>query len=263
MNHPLISIVTIVFNNVQSIEKTVKSVIEQSYPNFEYIVIDGASTDGTVALLNKYSDQIHQLVSEPDKGLYDAMNKGVDRCNGDYVIFMNSGDWFYNNNVLKEIFTSADMREYDFIYGATELRTESGSRIYKSGNASNFWKKLVIHQSLFTKREICLSNKFDLSYKVSADFDFIYKLFFFRHKFKQLDVVVSSFDMVGYSHHHRYIGFKEDRKIALKYEGRRLLSYRVYLHYVKISALGRTVDFLKGYLPTVYTPLKKLWNRNT
>ena len=100
---PLISIVTISYNAVNLIEKTILSVVEQDTADFEYIVIDGGSTDGTVEVIRKYENAISYWVSESDKGIFDAMNKALSVAKGDWVIFMNSGDCFYNNHVLSEI----------------------------------------------------------------------------------------------------------------------------------------------------------------
>ena len=100
---PKITIVTISYNIVTYIEKTILSVVNQTYPNIEYIVIDGGSTDGTLDVIKKYSDKITYWVSESDKGIYDAMNKGIDAATGDWINFMNAGDVFYHNNVIDEI----------------------------------------------------------------------------------------------------------------------------------------------------------------
>ena len=98
MNNPLISVVTVSYNAVTTIEKTILSVINQNYSNIEYIVIDGGSIDGTVDIIKKYADKITYWVSEPDKGIYDAMNKGIIVATGEWINFMNTGDTFYNEN---------------------------------------------------------------------------------------------------------------------------------------------------------------------
>src|SRR5699024_3733405 len=105
--NPKISIITVVFNNAKDIEYTIQSVLNQSYEHVEYIIIDGLSTDGTLDILNKYRAQIDILISEKDKGIYDAMNKGLEQATGDYVLFLNSGDAFYDKNTLSEVFTDS------------------------------------------------------------------------------------------------------------------------------------------------------------
>ncbi len=255
---PLVSIITVVFNAAEVLEKTIKSVLDQSYTNIEYIIIDGGSKDGTVDIIKKYEKDIAYWVSEPDKGIYYAMNKGIDRATGEWINFMNAGDWFYNRESVAAVFGGRELNGYDIVYGNTEKRRAENSLIYIPGDASNFYKRLMIHQSTFSRAELNRKYKFDTSYRVSADFDFMFKVFFYKHKALHVDVIVSSFDLVGFSHHNRYIGFKEDIKIALSHKGNFWLSLRVCLFYIYIIAIGRIIDFLKRYFPTVYARLKKL-----
>lgn len=101
-NNPLISVVTVSYNAVSTIEQTILSVINQTYPHIEYIIIDGGSTDGTVDIIKKYADKIAYWVSEPDKGIYDAMNKGIKVATGEWINFMNSGDCLYRNDTIEK-----------------------------------------------------------------------------------------------------------------------------------------------------------------
>lgn len=257
MNEPLISIITVVYNDVNSIEKTINSVLSQTYKNIEFIIIDGGSTDGTVAIIEKYNSKISYWVSEKDKGIYDAMNKGISAATGDWVNFMNCGDWLFSDLTIETVFKSRKIEDYDIIYGNTEMRRENDYRVHIPSNRENFWKKLVVHQSIFSRLEINNKYPFDTRFKVSADFDFIYKIFFFKHSILYLNIIISSFDMVGYSHHHRYLGFSEDRQIALKYKGNLMVSMKVYFHYVRITIIGKCIDFLKKFSPFLYWTLKK------
>ena len=116
---PVLSVITIVYNNVRDIERTMLSVLNQTYHAIEYIVIDGASTDGTLDIIKQYKNRITKLISEKDKGIYDAMNKGLAIATGDYVIFMNSGDEFYATDTVAKVFASAP--DADIYYGETEM----------------------------------------------------------------------------------------------------------------------------------------------
>src|ERR1700748_1301528 len=105
---PTLSVITIVYNNARDIERTILSVVNQTWPNIEYIMVDGLSTDGTLEIINKYKNRIAKLISEKDEGIYDAMNKGLALASGDYVLFMNSGDEIYAPDTAANVFASAD-----------------------------------------------------------------------------------------------------------------------------------------------------------
>jgi glycosyltransferase involved in cell wall biosynthesis len=230
------------------------SVINQTYKNIEYIIIDGGSTDGTVDIIKKYEDKISYWVSEPDKGIYYAMNKGIDKANGEWINFMNSGDWFYNKSVISLIFEN-DYSVYDLVYGNTEKRCTDKTIIEKAGK---FWKPGIVHQSIFSKTTLNKKYKFDNSYKIAADFDFTYKVFVKGYKTLYLDITITSFDMIGISHYNRYIGFKECRNISLKYEGNLFFKYEVYFHFLHVTILYKGIDILKKYFHPIYNFLKQI-----
>ncbi len=174
---PKISIITIVYNNVRDIEHTILSVINQTYSNIEYIIIDGASTDGTLDIIHNYRGSIDILVSEKDNGIYDAMNKGLAKATGDYVLFLNSGDELFDTNTLQTIVDKG--KHADIIYGETKLIDENrniiGDRRHKAPEQFN-WKSFqygmnVCHQAIYVKREV--AEPYDLQYKLSADVDWV------------------------------------------------------------------------------------------
>ena len=154
-NNPLISVVTVSYNAVSVIEQTIFSVINQTYPNVEYIIIDGGSTDGTVDIIKKYADKITYWVSEPDKGIYDAMNKGIELATGEWINFMNAGDSFYSFSILELIFGQTIFSN-DIIYGDTlflapnleyvrkTLPLDTISRCMPFGHQSTFVNTLFI-----------------------------------------------------------------------------------------------------------------------
>jgi len=174
---PTLSVITVVYNNAADIERTLLSVINQTYPNIEYIVIDGASTDGTLQIIEKYTNKIAKLISEPDKGIYDAMNKGLALATGDYVIFMNSADEFYSAETVANVFAAAP--DADIYYGETEMigaNNESlGQRRHKA--PENFtWRDFkygmsISHQAIYIKRSLVKS--YEPKYQLSADIDWI------------------------------------------------------------------------------------------
>lgn len=176
---PKLTVITIVYNNVRDIERTIKSVLNQSYKNIEYIVIDGASTDGTSEVIEKYKAQISKIVTEADKGIYDAMNKGLAIATGRYVLFMNSGDEIYDENTVQDIFDTSPGA--DIYYGETEMFNDNWESLGKRRHEvpEEFdWTSFrfgmnVSHQSIYIRRS--LTEPFDLTYKYSSDIDWIIK----------------------------------------------------------------------------------------
>ena len=174
---PTLSVITVVYNNARDIERTMLSVLNQTYGAIEYIVVDGASTDGTPVIIKRYKSRISKFISEPDRGIYDAMNKGLERATGDYVIFMNSGDEFYAADTVAKVFATAP--DADIYYGETEMVNEQreslGQRRHKAPDNFN-WKSFnygmsVSHQAIYIKRS--LVETYDPKYQLSADIDWI------------------------------------------------------------------------------------------
>lgn len=199
-NKPLISIITVVLNGEKYLEETIQSVINQTYDNVEYIIIDGGSTDGTLDIIKKYEDKIDYWVSERDKGIYDAMNKGIDVATGKWINFMNAGDGFYADDTLEKIFAINDYKNIDVIYGNHNVIYPHKTRIAKAGNLENIWKgSQFCHQSSFVASSTHKANKFNLSNKIGADFEFFYCLFREKKVFKHVDIVVANYSAGGVS----------------------------------------------------------------
>ena len=174
---PILSVITIVYNNVRDIERTMLSVLNQTYPGIEYIIIDGFSTDGTIDVINRYKTRIAKLISEKDEGIYDAMNKGLAAATGDYVLFMNSGDEFYATDTVATVFASAP--DADIYYGETEMMDDEGRNLgrrrHKIPRALT-WRSFkygmtVSHQAIYIRRS--LTGPYDPKYQFSADIDWI------------------------------------------------------------------------------------------
>jgi len=185
---PVVSVITVVYNGSGLLEKTIKSVVAQTYPNIEYLIIDGGSSDGTLEIIRKYDQHIGFWISEPDKGIYDAMNKGLAEATGDYVWFMNAGDQIYEPDTLKNIFqnqlsTSGTESEpatlAKIYYGDTmivdEAYREVGLRRLRPPEVLS-WKSfrkgmVVCHQAILVARDTAMP--FDPQYRHSADFDWV------------------------------------------------------------------------------------------
>ncbi len=194
MENSKISVVTVCYNAVQTIEKTILSVINQTYQNVEYIIIDGASTDGTIDIINKYRDKIAYFVSEPDKGIYDAMNKGIKAATGDWINFMNAGDTFYSNSVIADVvpYIKSDTR---IVYGDTMLMYSKGQKLYKPSSMNDLNKKMFFnHQSSFADINCMKDLMFDDSYKLCADYKFHYDTYRKGLKFQYIPVIIANYD---------------------------------------------------------------------
>jgi len=175
-----ITVITVVYNAADTIEDTLQSVIKQDYQDIEHIVIDGGSTDGTMDVVNSYRKQLAVVVSEPDKGIYDAMNKGVEHASGDIIGTLNSDDWYADIGVLSRVAQSFnDDKDLDAVYGDIVYVTKDEphslvryweSRAYQHGLFEKGW--MPPHPSLFVKKD-CYSRygKFDLDFKIQSDFD--------------------------------------------------------------------------------------------
>jgi glycosyltransferase involved in cell wall biosynthesis len=177
MFNPKLSVITIVYNNIRDIERTILSVLDQTYANIEYIIVDGLSNDGTVQVIEKYQHRVSKYISEKDKGIYDAMNKGLAMASGDYVIFMNSGDEFYDNETVKAVFAATD--NADIYYGETEMIADDGKSLGQRRHkapAKFTWRGFkygmsISHQAIYIRRQ--LAESYDTKYQLSADIDWI------------------------------------------------------------------------------------------
>lgn len=182
--HPKFSIITVTYNAGKVLEDTIQSVITQTYKNLEYIIVDGKSTDGTMDIVNRYREHIHTIVSEPDKGLYDAMNKGIDLATGDYLCFLNAGDELHEDDTLQLIVHSLNGEKElpDVIYGETAIVDEEGHflRMRRLSTPEHLtWKSfqhgmLVCHQAFMPRRDLAV--KYNLKYRFSADFDWCIRI---------------------------------------------------------------------------------------
>jgi glycosyltransferase involved in cell wall biosynthesis len=184
-----ISIITVCYNSADYIEDCIKSVINQTYPNIEYIVVDGNSTDGTKQIIQKFSDKISLYISEPDHGLYDAMNKGIHMATGDYIGILNSDDFFTSNNVVYELANFINQSEANIIFGDVNIisrkNTNKQIRYYSGKYFSKSLLKFGImppHASCYIKHSVFKQyGEYNLNYKISADFELLVR-FIHKHK---------------------------------------------------------------------------------
>jgi len=232
---PLITIITVAYNAVKDIENTILSVLNQTYPNIEYIIIDGGSTDGTLDIIKKYEDKISYWVSEPDKGIYDAMNKGTLKATGVWLNFMNAGDTFYDQQVLEKVFKDNDWSDTDVIYGDVYVKYKGGSKLKKTLPIKHLEKGMPFcHQSSFVRTTLQKQFLFNTNYKICADYDFFYTLYKKKFYFKYTNILIAKFLNGGVSTDAIFNLLVENWQIGKK-------NYKVYFIYLllKVYLVGK------------------------
>jgi glycosyltransferase involved in cell wall biosynthesis len=220
---PKISIITVVYNGVTLIERTIRSVLAQTYSNIEYIIIDGASTDGTLLLVEEYESKIALIHSGKDEGIYDAMNKGLKDASGDYVLFLNAGDELYSEKTIEDVFKVAI--NADVYYGNTAIVNDNGDVLGDrrlSPPEKMTWKSLkfgmcVSHQSFIARRLLC--DFYNPSYRISADIDWVINVLKQSDKIVNTHLYISKFLEGGASNRHRKKALLERFLIMIKHYG--------------------------------------------
>jgi len=207
MDHPVVSVITVVYNNKNHIEKTIQSIAAQHFKNYEHVIIDGGSTDGTLEIIQKYSHRLGYFISEPDKGIYDAMNKGIRAARGEYIWFINSGDLIESADTMQHIFSRND--QADIYYGETNLINEEGEIIGTRSQHSTRklplkmtagdmkYGMVVSHQSIIVRRSI--APLYDLQYRCSADIDWVITSLKRSKKIINCEEILSRYLVGGFS----------------------------------------------------------------
>ena len=254
-----VSIITVVLNAKEKIERTIRSVLSQTYPNIEYIVIDGGSTDGTCEAIGKYNEKISHYVSEKDNGLYDAMNKGLSMATGDWIAFMNAGDVYSSPTVLADVFSKNDLAGFDVVYGdAVSVEgTIDGERrkIWKGAKDISILNRCPAyrHGASFVRRVTHLRYPFDLSKKAilgfSLDFHQIHAMYKGGCSFLYLPITIMDYEKEGISNSPRqleYYNYLITHELKFGFRGWSRLKFRRVrrrLSRVKSRTLTRINEF--------------------
>ena len=226
--HPKFSIITVSYNAGKVLEDTIQSVICQTYRNMEYIIVDGGSTDHTLEVANKYRDRISKIISEPDKGLYDAMNKGIRLATGDYLCFLNAGDELHENETLQKMVHTLNANHLpDVIYGETAIVDEQGHFLHMrrlSAPQQLHWKSfkqgmLVCHQAFFARRELAVTHPYDLQYRFSADFDWCIRIMKQSQYLHNTGLILVDYLNEGMTTRNHKASLKERFRIMTKHYG--------------------------------------------
>ena len=197
-----LSIITINYNNRDGLIKTILSVVNQTYKEFEYLIIDGGSSDGSVEVIMEHADRINYWLSEPDNGIYNAMNKAIDVANGEYCIFMNSGDIFYSDDTLLNV--AVELDGTDFVYGNTINSDGNIQYYFKNITLKTLYFTALAHQSTFIKTELLKRYHYDESLRIVSDWKFcLQTLILDNSSYKGIDIIISVFDISGLSYSNR------------------------------------------------------------
>ena len=216
----LITIISVSYNCKKDVKKTIMSLTEQTYKDFEYLVIDGNSSDGTLEEIRSYQSLFDNMsvISEPDKGIYDAMNKGVNMASGKYIFFLNFGDQFFDADVLK---TAAEKMKSnaDIYYGDIE---KNGKVVTQKNKVTLFFgifrEYMICHQSIFAKKELLKKYPFDLRYRLCADRDWLIKVLRDKYNVEYFNKTICKYDINGQSSNPQKF-MEESKAISFKYGG--------------------------------------------
>lgn len=232
-----ISVITVVYNDVEHIRETMESFFSQTWKEKEYIVIDGGSSDGTAEIIREYAARLAYWCSEKDNGIYDAMNKGISHATGDWINFLNSGDIFVDSYVLQHCMELSKNTEVDVIYGNSQERSQGKSRHIEAYDNPNIMELVPAyrHGSSFVKAEIHKANTFDLSKRnqldYALDWELIHRLYKLGFKFQKLGIEIQSYQKEGVSDNTIY-SYWYNYKITSA--GR--FNLRKFLHFLRITS---------------------------
>ena len=214
-----VSIITVVYNASKTIKQTIQSVLNQTYPNTEYIIIDGGSTDGTIDIIREFQDKIDIFVSEKDDGLYDAMNKGIKQASGEIIGILNSDDT-YVENAVSIVVDSFKSRQMDVLYGNALLVDDTPeTSLYDCSDIEELWYRMAIpHPAAFVRKEVYEKfGTFDTQYQIAADYDLMLRLYCKGVKFGHIDEILTHFRKGGMCMVRAHEAMVESLSVALKY----------------------------------------------
>ena len=252
-----LSIITINYNNKLGLQKTIESVINQTFKNFEFIVIDGNSSDGSKEVVEQYKSQLTYSVSEPDSGIYNAMNKGILKANGEYLLFLNSGDWLNNNDVVGSL--QNYLYDTDVISGDINLFHDNKWHLLKSQDqitVDYFLSISLYHQATFIKKQLFLkSGLYDENLKICGDYEFFIRTLLKEDAtYKHIPVLISNFLTDGISNNEKFnaLNFKEREQVWSKY-----FSKLVYGHFENSKLIANSKEIKWGNRFFRFFPLAK------
>lgn len=216
-DNPILTIITVNLNKCDGLQRTINSVVDQTFTNYEWIVIDGGSTDGSRELIEKYADIFAYWCSEPDKGIYNAMNKGIAHAKGEWLQFLNSGDCLFENTTLDKVFNKN--YKSDILYGdAIDLSSSEKKWLMPHFITISFLKEYALcHQSMFFRKEIFYNHKYEENYKICSDWALYYKLAIENYTMQYVPYCIAVFEGNGISNLNYEYATRERQLVIEKY----------------------------------------------
>ena len=245
-----LSVITVCYNEKHRLERTIKSVAAQDYPEIEHIIIDGGSSDGSIDIINSHAQSNCKWISEKDNGVYDAMNKGIDLASGDWINFLNAGDCYHNDNIVKKVLSSKKP-DTNLIYGDTYLFSSKHEPIRRL-NAEILTRKtirkgmIVCHQAIFVKKDIM--PKYNLSFKLLADYSWLIDIM----KNNNVNLVYINIPVVNYE-----LGGLSQKRFINNFIEHLSISSKEFGHKQLIRNIPRYLRTIVGHY------LRVIYNRNT
>jgi glycosyltransferase involved in cell wall biosynthesis len=249
---PLISIITVVRNGEKTLERTILSVIDQTYQSIEYIIIDGASSDGTIEIIKKYEKNIAYWISEPDRGIYDAMNKGIAQAHGDLIGIINSDDWYEKDAINVIVQKYLVVKTVGIYCGNMRLIQNKEVRVLRNGNIHSIIRGMVInHPSCFVQRDVYkMLGCFSTNYKIASDYDFLLRAYLSGTSFLFINKIISNMYFGGVSTTNYIECWMEEKNILIE-SG---FSWIYAEYYFLLKVVKRSVmNFLRKYFPPLVT----------
>ncbi|WP_338811940.1 glycosyltransferase family 2 protein [Bernardetia sp. Wsw4-3y2] len=256
-----LTIATVCYNAAEELEKTIQNVAKQTYPNIEYIIIDGNSRDNTLEIIGNYENNISKYISEKDNGIYDAMNKAINLTKGDYILFMNAGDTFVSNTIIEEIFTElyqkidSKTNFPDLIYGDYTVINKTFSETVKAEPLEKTWTGMKFcHQSMLLKTNLAKKQVFSGDY-ITSDFEQVYELYQKGISFYYFPKSIANFKTDGLSSKNKIKVRFESKEIVQRHDKR----LKTALSFWKLIVWTFFVETLRNALPTsFFEKLEKL-----
>lgn len=256
----IISVITVTYNAQLGIEKTIKSVLKQKTDEIEFIIIDGGSVDDTLLIINKYVNSIDLFISEKDKGLYDAMNKGINYAKGEYIIFLNADDVFHDTDVLRDVidFLKLSKKTIDVLYGNAAYDLKDRIFYTKPAKIELLETEMIFsHQSVFVKKTVLDTELFDLKYKYVADYNQLSNLYLKRCVFSFFDRVISiSATESGLTFENVYKSIREHYSIP-RIKARKSSFYKMY----KMLFLKKMVELKRRFKKLLFVSYGRFMDR--